>query len=262
MLNLPRNKLRILADVTGSLVLNERIPARIMSFVKDLIAFRFRSKVTTMRRANVVNNTKRQYMNVLYHNKGMDLLNLPRILNCKRVMMAVTNNFRSTLPPVVSYTCTRTIAGNIFNHRKVVEEQVMDNVTDDIECSCSCSSYRYEPCGHTVTGNLSIIRDITLRDLIKKGPSYREQNNIDWKVNEKTSKEAVSRYCQKWAKAACVDKRVLRDWKEAMYSCIDEIIKMLQQLHLNKRKQVLKSKVHLDYLNEKQTLGIPNAVTF
>ena len=65
------------------------------------------------------------------------------------------------------------------------------------------------------------------------------------------SKETVSRYCQKWAKAACVDKRVLRDWKEAMYSCIDKRIKMLQQLHLNKRKkQVLKSKVHLDYLNK------------
>ena len=54
MLNLLRNKLRIVADITESLVLNERIPARILSLVKDLIAFRFRSKVTTMRRANVV----------------------------------------------------------------------------------------------------------------------------------------------------------------------------------------------------------------
>ena len=77
MLNLPRNKLRIVTDVTEALFLNERIPACILSLVKDLIAFRFRSKVTTMRRANVVNNSKRQYMNVLYHNKGMDLLNLP-----------------------------------------------------------------------------------------------------------------------------------------------------------------------------------------
>ena len=71
MFNLPRNKLRIVEDVTESLVLNERIPARILSLVRDLIAFRFRSKVTTMRRENVVNNSKRQYMNALYHNKGM-----------------------------------------------------------------------------------------------------------------------------------------------------------------------------------------------
>ena len=251
ILNLPRNKLRIVEDVTESLVLNERIRARILSLVRDLVAFRFRSKVTTMRRDNVVNNSKRQYMNVLYHNLGMDMLNLPRTLNCKKVMMAVPNYLRNTPPPVVSYTYTKTIAGKIFNHRKVVEELDMDNGTDDIKCNCSSSSYRYEPCGHIVTGDLSIIRDVTLRNLIKKRPSYREQNNIDWKVNEKTSKEAVSRYYQKWAKAACVDKRVLRDWKEAMYRCINERIKILQQLHINKRKkQVLKSKVHLDYLNK------------
>ena len=48
ILNLPRNKLRIVEDVTESLVLNERIPARILSLLRDLIAFRFRSKVTTI----------------------------------------------------------------------------------------------------------------------------------------------------------------------------------------------------------------------
>ena len=101
MFNLPRNKLRIVEDVTESLVLNERIPARILSLVRDLIAFRFRSKVTTRRRDNVVNNSKRQYMNVLYHNKGMDMLNLPRILNCKRVMMAVPNYLRNTPPQLL-----------------------------------------------------------------------------------------------------------------------------------------------------------------
>ena len=61
MFNLPRNKLRLVGDVTESLVFNERIPACIFSLVRDLIAFRFRSKVTTMRRDNVVNNSKRQY---------------------------------------------------------------------------------------------------------------------------------------------------------------------------------------------------------
>ena len=101
MLNLPRNQLRIVAGVTESLVLNERIPARILSLVKDLIAFRFRSKVTTMRRDNVVNNSKRQHKNVLYYNKGMDMLNLPQILNCKWVMMAVPNYLRSTLPQLL-----------------------------------------------------------------------------------------------------------------------------------------------------------------
>ena len=53
---------------------------------------------------------------------------------------------------------------------------------------------------HVITGNLSIIKDSKLRQLIKKGPSYREQNNINWNVNAKICKEAISKYKVKWAK--------------------------------------------------------------
>ena len=47
-------------------------------------------------------------------------------------------------------------------------------------CSCSSSPSIYAPAGHVVTGNLKIITDYALRKLIMKGPSYREQNNINW----------------------------------------------------------------------------------
>ena len=54
------------------------------------------------------------------------------------------------------------------------------------------------------------LKDVKLRNLISKGPTYREQNNIDWRVNLKNCKAAVSRYAKKWAKEASVDRRVLR----------------------------------------------------
>ena len=38
--------------------------------------------------------------------------------------------------------------------------------------------------GHVVTGDLSIIRDAMLPALVEKGPSFREQNSINWKINE------------------------------------------------------------------------------
>ena len=77
---------------------------------------------------------------------------------------------------------------------------------------------KYESCGHVVTGDLSIIKDVKLRNLISKGPAYREQNNIDWRVNLKNCKAAVSRYGKKWAKEANVDRCVLRDWEKTVYS--------------------------------------------
>ena len=84
----------------------------------------------------------------------------------------------------------------------------MDCGTAGMVCSCNSSRYKYESCGHVVTGDLSIIKDIKLRNLISKGPTYREQNNIDWRVNLKNCKAAVSRYAKKWAKEASVNTHI------------------------------------------------------
>ena len=75
------------------------------------------------------------------------------------------------------------------------------------------AEYKYDLCGHVLTGDLSIIRDVKLRNLIRKGPVFREQNNIDWEVNLKNCKASVSKYVKKWARIASVDRQVLRDWE-------------------------------------------------
>ena len=190
----------------------------------------------------------KNYMNLMFHNKGMDMINFPRILNSKKVMAAVPNYLRGP-PPIVSYTYTRTIAGKIFNNRKVVNELNMDCGTAGMVCSCNSSRYKYESCGHVVTGDLSIIKDVKLRNLISKGPAHREQNSIDWRLNLKNCKAAVSRHAKKWAKEANVDRHVLRDWKETVYKFIDEKVASLKQRKINKRKKhVLKSRVNLYYV--------------
>jgi len=143
-----------------------------------------------------------------------------------------------------SYRYTTTIAGKIFNYRRVVDQLDQKQGAADMEWNCS-SNYWYEPCGHVVTGDLSIIRDVKQRNLIKKGPMYREQNNIDWKVNARNCKEAVSKYMRKWASRMEVDRRVLRDWEKTVHECIDKRVRSLTKQHVHKRKKhVLRNKVH------------------
>ena len=64
--------------------------------------------------------------------------------------------------------------------------------------------------GHVITGDLNIIKNDELRQLIKS-PSYRERNNIDWNFNIKLCKEAVIKYKEKWAAKEKVDKRILNE---------------------------------------------------
>ena len=94
---------------------------------------------------------------------------------------------------------SNTIAGKIFNQKKVVKELDVNVGTRDMCCSCSQSRYCYTLVGHVVTGDLNILRDAKLRNLIEKGPSYREQNCIDWSITEKLFRETVVKYKRKWS---------------------------------------------------------------
>ena len=126
----------------------------------------------------------------------------------------------------------------------------LDNGTTQLECNCNSSNYKYEACGHIVTGDSNIIKDVKLRNSIEKSPTCREQNNIDWEVNRRNCKEAVTKYMGKWARAAGADRGVFRDWEKTVHECIDERVRFLKQRRFNKRKkQVLRNKVHLDSLN-------------
>ena len=108
------------------------------------------------------------------------------------------------------------------------------------------SKYCYEPAGHVVTGDLTIIRDAKLRSLVMKGPSYREQNCIDWTTNERLCREAVAEYKRKWSTREGVDIRAFNEWEHKLNECIQRKIASLKSKHINNRKNhVLKSKKHL-----------------
>ena len=60
------------------------IPDRVTVLFTDLIAFKRKSSVFQENKNN--NNVSRNasgYITVLYHNKGIDMVNIPRILNNK-----------------------------------------------------------------------------------------------------------------------------------------------------------------------------------
>ena len=50
-------------------------------------------------------------------------------------------------------------------------------------CNYSDSQFMYAPCDHIVTGDLNKVRNIKLRDLLSKGPKYREPVSYSWRKN-------------------------------------------------------------------------------
>ena len=136
-MNLPRNKLRVVVNVVEKLVLNGAIPTRILMLVRYLMDFRLKINVVTKAENSHRESTNKKYMNVMFHNKGVDMINLSRILNSKKVMAAVTNYLRGP-PPIVSYT------NNSRYNRKLVNGLNMDCGTAGMVCSSVARRARAE----------------------------------------------------------------------------------------------------------------------
>ena len=116
-----KSKTRIVVDVAQQLVSEGHIPTCIVMLVKDLMAYRQRSNVATGMNSVMKEDRERCYINVLFHNKGMDMISLDKILGSKRVMAALPKHLRGP-PPIVSYTYTKTIGVKY----STIERQLMN----------------------------------------------------------------------------------------------------------------------------------------
>ena len=50
---------------------------------------------------------------------------------------------------------------------------VSEYLSNSQTCQCKKSKFCYEPHGHVITGDLRVIENAKLRELVAKGPKYR-----------------------------------------------------------------------------------------
>ena len=63
-----------------------------------------------------------------------------------------------------------------------------------------------------ITGDLKIIENAKLRELVSKGSKYREPNKINWKATENMIFESIDFYAERWAKQDNL--KYFSKWKE------------------------------------------------
>ena len=102
-----------------------------------------------------------------YTNRYMDDLNIPKLCN-------IPSYPCSNINLVPSYSYTKPIRNKIINYNSAIL-QLEDEIPDS--CNCTSSPFIDQEIGHIVTGNLGIITDRKLRNLLCKGLTYRECHN-------------------------------------------------------------------------------------
>ena len=199
-------------------------------------------------------DSSNQQIKVFFHNKGIDNVKLTSILHNKLVRSKVPIYFQEQDPPLVSYKYTNNISRSVFNYYQTLRNINLDDYHNaSSSCDCESSTFRYEPHGHVITGDLRIVRNRKLRRLLEKGPKYREQNVIDWKLNKKILLTAIDDYARNWSKREGYHVSALEEWSETVKLISSNRIQNLQHRNFSPCQKILEDPHIKTYLTELQS---------
>ena len=157
-------------------------------------------------------------------NKGVDMINLPRIFRNKELKSYV--NFCNIKEPTVVYRSVPNISSKIFNYNDTVH-----NFIDINNITCMCSEYTdfiNKDCNHVVTGDIGIFKSSKLRDILSKGPLYREPRTIEFEVIHDSILGNMSEVIQTWSTKESVPMGCFDGWLNKFKDLIRQQIDQLK----------------------------------
>ena len=118
-----------------------------------------------------------------FSSKALDAVNVPSIFG------ASSARLHNPIPPDlqrkirVVYTYDPPVSKFVFNYAKTLK--AIDSIDAlnralNQKCDCNQSDFRYAPAGHIVTGNLDIVQNEELKNILRKGTKYRIPKATDW----------------------------------------------------------------------------------
>ena len=122
----------------------------------------------------------------------------------------------------MSYAYISTVASKLFNISPTLSNlNVSDYLSNPQTCQCKESKFCYEPHSHVITGDLKVIQNAKLRELVAKGPKYREPNKVNWKA---MFLESIDLCAKNWSKRDQVELKYLCEWKDQLKELVADCI--------------------------------------
>jgi hypothetical protein len=111
-----------------------------------------------------------------------------------------------------------------------LKELDIDSFSDieELTCNCSHTTFNNPQFNHIVSGNLNIIENEDLRDLMRKGTKFRESPNPNFEKIFDQIVEALNDYVDKWSVKERIDSECFSSWKNKVNQLIHEKLEKLR----------------------------------
>ena len=173
------------------------------------------------------------------------------MLVCCVGLKIIPEIFKYKEPPTVIYTRSPTIGTKIFYKQTIESIRTGDWKSKNFSCKCKDSKFTDDHHKHVVTGDLRIIANRELRNLLLKGPTYREPVNINWNKVLKEFKSGIAECQIKWTQLENKDLKTLDDWSNTIFDAIQKRVnklKNMRKFHPRQRTKVVDRKDVKNYL--------------
>ena len=221
----------------------------------DLIVDTFFTKIFKEEPPKKLKSRPKYIFPIYFDNKGLQFLRLNRILHEPDVKSKLPPEFREDDSPSIVYSLSSTIRNKILNYKDTVSNIDINNVetfgTGLHTCDCSSSEFVDHNHGHVLTGDLRIIENIHLRELIQKGPNYREPRPINWKRCRDTIKTGLDECSERMLCGKDIRSEQMAPWKNEILKKVDDKIRSIKiRIHPKKTRQILKRPDVVEYLDK------------
>ena len=168
-------------------------------------------------------------------------------------MTSLPQQIDKTEIPMIVYTLNQPIRSKIFNYNDFIKSLDLNEfVNDNTSIKCSCkefnSTFINDHFGHIITGDLNVVDNFKLRNILFKGPKYREPVEIDWKEARDQIKLGLEEYLDKFSNDKGLDKSCFSEWISTVLTLVDDKITLLK----NKIKTKPIKSIFKDYAVKKQ----------
>ena len=166
------------------------------------------------------NDKKQKPFLILNHvNKLVEKVNINAILNNDNTKVLFPINSQYYSVPRLSFRYSKSIRSKIVNYHDVITDPNHDNIV--CKCDNYDENYKDDFHGHIVTGDMGIIKNNNLRDLLNKGLGYHDQKPPD-KVRAKAAfVSGLDSYIYKTSIDTSIPAGCFKAWKSKILENLD-----------------------------------------
>ena len=168
--------------------------------------------------------------------RNVDLVNLASLVGDKRISCLLPNELKDQFPPRVFFKLNTPISLQICNYSKILKTTSLDDIKEIVAKDCLCQDKSLDKfvCnayGHVFTGDLDIVEDSNLRNIMKFGSKFRLEQYSPWDKVLMSLLDDLVDNAHRLSRKLKVSLSQFQPWIDKMYEVIGKRVSKLKSNH-------------------------------